>query len=92
VKRRRRGVLASVIRNNSDLHPSKTTRFSTTAANAFELGREKLVTLIRRRLDVRIISVTTATHEMCTVHAVANEAAAVSLSAASSFGGNRERS
>jgi hypothetical protein len=70
----------------------KDARFSTTAANAFEFGREKLVTFIRRRLDVRIISVATATHEVCTEHAVANEAAAVSMSAASGFGGNRERS
>jgi hypothetical protein len=70
----------------------KEARFSTAAANAFEFGREELVTFIRRRLDVRIISVATATHEMCTVHAVANEAVAVSMPATSGFGGSRERS
>ena len=55
--------------------------FSAAAANAFDLGAQELVALIRRSLGVGVIAVATIARELRSVHAVATEAAAKSVNA-----------
>jgi hypothetical protein len=55
--------------------------FSAAAADAFDLGVQELVALIRRSLGVGVIAVATIARELRSVHAVATEAAAKSVNA-----------
>jgi hypothetical protein len=56
--------------------------FSAAAADALELAVQQLVSFVRRRIHIGVVAVATIACELRSVHAVATEAAARSVTAA----------